>query len=112
MYLSDFAAPEKKREEEWREEEWREEEERWERSRRTRREEGSVCQDEGEADARGGLWWGGMSVRWLRQWDKGWACGEGGCGTAGRGSGLDSSQEEGGAKQQQQLISELETKQI
>lgn len=110
MYLSDFAPPEKWREEEeeeWTEEESREKVERWEveRTQKRRTEGGTVCRgegEEGEADAGGELWRGGMSVRWPRQWDRGSACGAAGCGTAGRGSDLDSSQEEGDAKQQQQ----------
>lgn len=58
-----------------------------------------MCQNGGEegeadADAGGGLWKGGMDVRWLRQGGKGWAGGGAGCGTAGRGSGLDTTQEE------------------
>ena len=79
MYLSDSAAPEKWREEEEEEEEEGEEEEQWteeqtekeerweeERTQMRRTEGGTVCWGEGwegEADAGGGLWWGGMSVR-------------------------------------------------
>lgn len=96
MYLSDSAAPE-----EWKEEEkWTEEEERWEEEHtQTRRSEGgNVCRNGGEgeeadADAGGGLWRGGMGVRWLRQWGRGWAGGGAGCGTAGRGSGLGTTRE-------------------